>query len=113
MFYEKLGFSKEKTIFATLHEIEHFLEKIQMLSEKDGEKNFEKYLKRIETSKAFGLMDNCVADIRENKTVVSKTNRGMKELEEKITDDENAREIQNLAEELEAQGRVAANEARA
>jgi len=32
-----------------------------------------------------------------------------KELEEKITDDENAREIQNLAEELEAQGRVAAN----
>ncbi|MBP6911925.1 MAG: VWA domain-containing protein [Candidatus Pacebacteria bacterium] len=84
MFYEKLGFSKERTIFATLHEIEHFLEKIQMLSEDGGEKNFEKYIKKIETSKAFGLMDNCVADIRENRTVVSKTNKGMKDLEENI-----------------------------
>lgn len=84
MFYEKLGFSKEKTIFATLHEIEHFLEKIQMLSEEGGEKSFEKYIKKIETSKAFGLMDNCVADIRENRTVVSKTNKGMKDLEENI-----------------------------
>jgi len=84
MFYEKLGFSKEKTIFATLHEIEHFLEKIQMLSEEGGEKNFEKYLKKIETSKAFSLMDNCVADIRENKSVVSRTNKGMKDLEENI-----------------------------
>lgn len=84
MFYEKLGFSKEKTIFATLHEIEHFLEKIQMLSEDGGEKNFDKYLKNIEISKAFGLMDNCVADIRENRTVVSKTNKGMKDLEENM-----------------------------
>ncbi|MEI8270083.1 MAG: vWA domain-containing protein [bacterium] len=84
MFYGKLGFSKEKTIFATLHEIEHFLEKIQMLSEEGGERNFEKYLKKIETSKAFSLMDNCVADIRENRSVVSRTNKGMKDLEEKI-----------------------------
>jgi len=84
MFFEKLGFSKEKTIFATLHEIEHFMEKIQMLEEEGGEKNFEKYLKKLETSKAFGLMDNCVADIRENRSVVSKTNKGMKDLEENI-----------------------------
>jgi len=84
MFYERLGLSKEKTIFATLHEIEHFLEKIAMLAEEGGGKQFEKYIKKIETSKAFGLMDNCVADIRENRTVVSKTNTGMKELEETI-----------------------------
>lgn len=84
MFYEKLGFSKEKTIFATLHEIEHFLEKIQMLSEEGGDKNFEKYIKRIEDSKAFSLMDNCVADIRENRSVISRTNKGMKDLESNI-----------------------------
>ena len=84
MFFEKLGFSKEKTIFATLHEIEHFMEKIQMLGEEGGEKNFERYLKKLETSKAFGLMDNCVADIRENRSVISKTNKGMKDLEENI-----------------------------
>ncbi len=84
MFYEKLGFSKERTIFATLHEVEHFLEKIQMLAEEGGEKNFEKYLKKIKTSKAFSFMDNCVADIRENRTVVSKTNVGMGDLEKGI-----------------------------
>ncbi|MEK7498529.1 MAG: VWA domain-containing protein [Patescibacteria group bacterium] len=84
MFYEKLGLSKEKTIFATLHEIEHFLEKIAMLAEEGGGKNFERYVKKMETSKAFSLMDNCVADIRENRTVVSKTNKGMKHLEETI-----------------------------
>ncbi|MBI5153424.1 MAG: VWA domain-containing protein [Parcubacteria group bacterium] len=82
LFYEKLGLSEEKTIFATLHEIEHFLEKIALLNEEGGEKILERYIKKIKTSRAFSLMDNCVADIRENRTVVSKTNKGMKTLEE-------------------------------
>ncbi|MFA5751414.1 MAG: vWA domain-containing protein [Candidatus Paceibacterota bacterium] len=84
MFYQKFGFSEEKTIFATLHEVEHFLEKLQILSEEGGEKKFEGYLKKLESSKAYSLLDNCVADIRENRTVVSKTNKGMGELETKI-----------------------------
>lgn len=83
MFYKKLGFSEEKTIFATLHEIEHFMEKLQILSEDGGVKVFDKYLGRINSSKAFSLMDNCVADVRENRAVVRKTNTGMKELEMK------------------------------
>ncbi|MEI6191177.1 MAG: VWA domain-containing protein [bacterium] len=83
MFYKKLGLSEEKTVFATLHEIEHFMEKLQILSEDGGEKSFDKYLKRIKTSRAFSLMDNCVADIRENRALISKTNKGMGELEEK------------------------------
>jgi len=83
MFYKKLGLSEEKTVFATLHEIEHFMEKLQILSEDGGEKIFDKFLKRIKASKAFSLMDNCVADIRENRAVVSKTNKGMGELEAK------------------------------
>lgn len=84
MFYKKQGFSDEKTLFAICHEIEHFLEKKALLMEEGGEKKFEKYLKRIKTSKAFSLTDNCDADIRENRTVVDRTNKGMKELEEKI-----------------------------
>lgn len=83
MFYKKLGLSGEKTIFATLHEIEHFMEKLQILSEEGGEKVFDKFLKRIKSSRAFSLMDNCVADIRENRAVVAKTNKGMGELEVK------------------------------
>jgi len=84
MFYKKRGFSDEKTLFGVCHEAEHFGEKRAMLSEEGGDKKFEKYLKRIKTSKAFSLMDNCVSDIRENRAVVERTNKGMGELEEKI-----------------------------
>jgi hypothetical protein len=84
MFYKKRGFSEEKTLFAILHEIEHFLEKKAMLEEEGGEKKFDKYLKRIKSSKAFSLLDNCNGDVRENRSVVSRTNKGMGELETKI-----------------------------
>jgi hypothetical protein len=84
MFYKDFNFSEEKTMFAILHEIEHFSEKKQILEEKGGEKLFENYLKMNKRSKAFGVMDNCIADIRENRTVVSRTNEGMGELEKKI-----------------------------
>lgn len=84
MFYKKFGFGEEKTLFATLHEIEHFMEKKQILREEGGIKKFEKYVKRIKDSRAFGVMDNCVADIRENKTVVSRTNATMGELEQQV-----------------------------
>jgi uncharacterized protein YegL len=81
-FYKDLGFSEEKTTFATLHEIEHLLEKVQMLSERGGDKKFTKYLDQIQKSKAFGVMDNCVADIHENRTVVQRTHGGFRDIEE-------------------------------
>ena len=84
MFFTELGLSEEKTVFATLHEVEHFMEKIQILAEEGGERKFDKYLKKIKASRAFSLLDNCVADIRENRTVVAKTNQGQGELEQKI-----------------------------
>lgn len=75
-FYKTAGFSfsDAKTLFATCHEVEHFSEKKQLLSEDGGAKKFESYLKKLEESKAYGVMDNCLADIRENKTVIKKTN---------------------------------------
>ncbi len=92
-FYKNLGFSDEKTSFATCHEIEHFLEKKQLLSEKGGEKEFEKYLKNIQKSKAFGLMDNCVADVRENRTVVTKTHEGFSDIEKRCYKEDLFKEI--------------------
>ena len=85
-FYETAGFSfsDEKTLFAVCHELEHFSEKKQLLSEDGGEKKFENYLKKIEESKAYGLMDNCLADIRENKTVIKKTNESQSEIEQSM-----------------------------
>lgn len=81
MFYKNLGLSDERTLFASMHEIEHFLEKKQILGEKDGVNKFKKYLDRIKKSRAFALTDNCVADIHVNKTVISKTNEGLASVE--------------------------------
>lgn len=88
MFYKKRGLSDEKTLFAICHEIEHFLEKKAVLLEDGGERVFGKYLKRIKDSRAFSLMDNCAADIRENRTVVERTNEGMADLEGKMYKDD-------------------------
>ncbi len=80
-FYKDRGFSEEKTSFATLHEIEHFLEKKEMLGEESGDKKFKRYLKQIKESEAYSLMDNCVADVRENRAVVQKTTRDFRNIE--------------------------------
>lgn len=80
-FYKDRGFSDEKTAFATLHETEHFLEKKFLLAEEGGERTFGRYLKQLEESQAYGLMDNCLADIRENKNVVLNTNESYRQLE--------------------------------
>src|SRR3989344_9702549 len=83
-FYENLGFSEAKTTFATCHEVEHLLEKAALLSEEGGHEIFHNYLERIKKDKAFGLLDNCVADIRENRSVVGRTNRSFADLESNL-----------------------------
>ncbi len=83
-FYQQKGLSDEKTTFATLHEIEHFLEKKALLAEKNGEQTFSRYLVRIESSEAYRIMDNCLADIRENTAVVDKTDKSYANLEQSI-----------------------------
>ncbi|OGJ02518.1 hypothetical protein A3G06_01265 [Candidatus Nomurabacteria bacterium RIFCSPLOWO2_12_FULL_46_14] len=72
-FYRRLGFSDEETLFATCHELEHLTEKAEMLTERGGERKFTSYVKKIEDSRAYGLLDNCVADIRQNRAVVART----------------------------------------
>lgn len=83
-FYKEKGLSEQKTTFATLHELEHFLEKVAILKEDRGEAIFAKYLENIKKSRAFALLDNCVADIRENRTVVAKTEERQRQLEKQL-----------------------------
>lgn len=84
VFYKKRGFSDEKTSFATCHEVEHFDEKKQLLGERGGARTFAAYVDRIKNDKAFGLLDNCVADIRQNRAVVAKTNAAFRDLEQDL-----------------------------
>lgn len=92
-FYKNRGFSEEQTTFATLHEIEHLLEKKKILSESGGASAFARYLSRIEKSRAYKVMDNCLADIRENETVIAKTNKSFADVEQKMYKEDLFKEI--------------------
>ncbi|OHA93463.1 MAG: hypothetical protein A3H52_01535 [Candidatus Zambryskibacteria bacterium RIFCSPLOWO2_02_FULL_39_26] len=83
-FYQSLGLAETQTTFATLHEIIHFLQKKQILAESGGEKVFEKYINRIEKSGAYNLMDNHMADVQVNSTVVEKTNSSWAQTEDDL-----------------------------
>jgi hypothetical protein len=84
-FYQsKFGLSDEKSAFAVRHEIEHLLEKVQVLKEPGGWQIFQDYLQDIKNDRAYGILDNCIADIRENRAVVSKTNKGVKDTETRL-----------------------------
>lgn len=73
-----------KTVFATEHEIEHFAEKKQILSEANGPQQLAAYLDRLKEDKAFSLLDNCVADIRQNRAVVARTSEASRALEQDL-----------------------------
>jgi len=81
-FYADRGWSGEKTSFATLHEIEHLQEKLALLKEEGGDKKFLAYVESLGKSQAYSIMDNCLADVRENRSVVARTNEGFKQIEE-------------------------------
>lgn len=82
-FYKDQGYdlSDEKTSFAVLHELAHLEERMHMLKKPGGDEKFGRYLRRIKESGAYSLMDNCVADIRENRAVVARTHEGFAHIE--------------------------------
>lgn len=83
-FYKGFGLPEEGTYFATLHELEHFFEKKQILSEKGGEKIFARYLERLKKSQAYSLMDNHIADVRENTAVETNSNKDLADIEDRL-----------------------------
>lgn len=91
-FYALLGYPEEGTSFATFHEIEHFREKLALLKEKDGAYVFGQYLEKLDTkasphSGAYGVMDNCISDIRQNGAVVARTHAGFDTIEKQLYKD--------------------------
>src|SRR3989344_6130433 len=67
-FFREFGLPEEGTTFGTLHELVHFLQKKQLVSEPRGTEIFEKYLVRLKDG-AYSLMDNHSADVQVNATV--------------------------------------------
>ncbi|MBI2674163.1 MAG: VWA domain-containing protein [Candidatus Yanofskybacteria bacterium] len=74
-FYKQRGLSDQQTTLGTLHEVEHLLEKKQILSETGGSRVFQRYLKRLNDSQAFNFLDNRVSDLRENRAIILNTDK--------------------------------------
>jgi PAS domain-containing protein len=88
-FYTLLGYPEEGTSFATFHEIEHLREKLALLKEKDGAYVFGQYLEKLDTQAspyagAYGVMDNCISDVRQNGAVVLRTHAGFDTVEKQL-----------------------------
>jgi hypothetical protein len=92
-FYSRVTYGELGTAFATFHEIEHFKEKIALLQEKDGAKVFTNYLNKLDEkiskhAGAYGVLDNCIADVRENGAVLARTpHKGFDEVEKNLYKD--------------------------
>ena len=91
-FFEQLGYGEQGTSFGTLHEIEHFIEKKNLLQEKNGTRIFQNYLDKLDKKKfqysgAYSVMDNCISDVRQNSAVVKRTNEGFDIVEKNLYKD--------------------------
>ena len=65
-FWEQAGgFGESDKVFATLHEFEHFKEMMEMINKKGGLAKFKK-------RKRFSILDNCVDDIKMNRSVIGR-----------------------------------------
>ncbi len=92
-FYSLVTYGELGTAFATFREIEHFKEKVALLKEQNGAEVFREYLDRLDEKKstyagAYGVLDNCIADVRENGAVAAKTpHKGFEEIEKNLYKD--------------------------
>src|SRR3989344_1127354 len=58
--------------FAVFHEVEHFRELRDLLNEQDGYQVWQKHRRRVKSFRRLRLLDNCVDDIRMNRTVINR-----------------------------------------
>ena len=72
-FWEQAGgFGESDKVFATLHEFEHFKEMMEMINKKGGLAKFKKHLDKFKKRKRFSILDNCVDDIKMNRSVINR-----------------------------------------
>ncbi|MCL2173967.1 VWA domain-containing protein [Candidatus Saccharibacteria bacterium] len=86
MFYDNpdLSSPERATVFGTMHETSHIEEMVRLLGRQGGPAQFEQYLERFGRDRAFASLDNCVADIRENRNVITKTNESFANVRDEI-----------------------------
>lgn len=68
-FFSEKGYSPQKAMVGFLHELEHLREMAELLGEKDGAKAWQNQKARFRAKPRLQVLDNCVADVRENRSI--------------------------------------------
>lgn len=68
-FFTEKGYSPQKATVGFLHELEHLRELADLLAEKDGAKIWQRQNSRFRSRPRLQILDNCVADVRENRSI--------------------------------------------
>ncbi len=76
--FQEKGYEDNASFFAMLHEFEHFRELRELTKYYDSKKNihgsdiWEKHYKKLSGNRALGILDNCIDDIKMNRTVLDR-----------------------------------------
>jgi len=66
------GWSEDKILSSVCHEYEHFKELKELLDEKGGDITWQKHGGKIKANRRFGILDNCIDDIKIDRRVEAK-----------------------------------------
>src|SRR3989338_841675 len=66
------GFEESDKVFATLHEFEHFREMMEIIRKEGGLAKLKKHFDKFKKRKRFSVLDNCIDDIKMNRSVISR-----------------------------------------
>lgn len=72
VFFEDKAYSLDKANFAVMHEFEHFLELKELLDKNGGDRIWERHSEKLKTKKRYAIFDNCLDDVKMNRSVLKK-----------------------------------------
>lgn len=67
--FTKRGYGEEEAVAYILHEIEHAREAQSAREVRGGVEQFKRRMERVKKSRRYGILDNCIDDVKVNRTV--------------------------------------------
>lgn len=71
-FFAEKGYSEDEGMFCALHEYEHIMELLDLLSRKNGEKIWRNNQAEVKNKQRLHILDNCVDDIKMNRAIIKR-----------------------------------------
>lgn len=67
--FTKRGYGEDEAVAYILHEIEHAREAQSAMEARGGVEQFKRRMERVKKSRRYGILDNCIDDVKVNRTV--------------------------------------------